>query len=335
MKRIVYVFMGILLFSIILKEDTIAPDIITQTVKYDPDDPAIWINKLDSSKSIVFGTDKGANGAIYAFDLQGRIIKEKTIKDLNRPNNVDVEYDFCINDSTKIDLLAFTERGKKQVRIFSIPDMKPLDQGGFKVFENELDSHFKSPMGLGIYLSRIDGSYYVIVGRKDGPKEGYLYQYKIDTSPLGLDLNLIRKFGNFSGKKEIEAIAIDDEMGMVYYSDETHCVRKYFAEPSYGNEELACFGLDHFKGDNEGIAILPRKNGKGYIIVSNQKNNTFSVFSRTDNRYLKELHLSTLESDGCELVTVALNEEFRNGLFVAMNDQKNFYFYDLKKLDLP
>jgi 3-phytase len=42
----------------------------------------------------------------------------------------------------------------------------------------------------------------------------------------------------------------------------------------------------------------------------------------------------TTETDGCEVVTVPLNNQFPNGLFVAMNDEKNFYFYDLEKLGL-
>jgi len=34
------------------------------------------------------------------------------------------------------------------------------------------------------------------------------------------------------------------------------------------------------------------------------------------------------------VVTVPLNDTFPNGMFVAMNDEKNFYFYDLGKLGL-
>jgi 3-phytase len=35
--------------------------------------------------------------------------------------------------------------------------------------------------------------------------------------------------------------------------------------------------------------------------------------------------------NGDDMVTVPLNDTFSNGLFVAMNDEKNFYFYNLKK----
>ena len=49
----------------------ISPDVITESTLHDTDDPAIWVNKKDPSKSIVFGTDKDTDGAIYAFDLEG------------------------------------------------------------------------------------------------------------------------------------------------------------------------------------------------------------------------------------------------------------------------
>ena len=311
---------------------SIAPDVITENTLNDTDDPAIWIHPTDLSKSIVFGTDKETNGAIYAFDLEGKIIEDKTIRNIQRPNNVDLEYGFQLNDSTTVDILVFTEREKQQIRVFSIPEMKPLDQGGFSVFEDEQLLENKLPMGIALYKSPIDSSFYAIVGRKTGPKNGYLYQYKLAVENTQLKASLVRKFGQFSGKKEIEAIAVDSEMGFVYYSDEEHCIRKYYAEPSKGNEEISCFGSEYFLKDIEGIAIAKMKNQSGYLIVSDQQKGQFNLFDRKTNAFVKAVNLTTKETDGCEVVTVALNARFSSGLFVAMNDEKNFYFYDFNKL---
>jgi 3-phytase len=310
----------------------IAPDVITETTLNDTDDPAIWVNPKDASKSIVFGTDKETNGAVYAFDLDGKIIEEKTIRNLQRPNNVDVEYGFQLNDSVAVDILAFTEREKQQIRLFSLPNMKPLDGGGFPVFEDEDIFEQKLPMGIGLYKSPLDTSIYAIVGRKAGPRDNYLYQYKLLMDSSEVKIDLVRKFGKFSGEKEIEAIAVDDEMGFVYYSDEGVCIRKYHAEPSQGNEELSCFGGEHFLEDIEGIAIATYPKGLGYLIVSDQQKGQFNIFSRKRNAFIKAVNLTTLETDGCEVVTVPLNDTFPNGLFAAMNDEKNFYFYDLEKV---
>ncbi len=312
----------------------IPPDVITEKTPNDTDDPAIWINRENPAESIVFGTDKETNGGVYAFDLQGKMIPAMSIKNIQRPNNVDIEYGFALNDSIKVDLLAFTEREKQQIRLFSVPAMEPLDEGGFPVFEDATGFEENLPMGIALYKSPKDGSVYAIVGRKTGPLEGYLYQYLLKSDSLGLGLELVRRFGKYSGQKEIEAIAVDDEKGYVYYSDEGVCIRKYHAEPSMGDEELSCFGGEYFLEDIEGIAIATYRDGKGYIIVSNQQKGEFNIFSRDSNTFVKPVNLSTTETDGCEVVTLPLNDTFSDGLFVAMNDTKEFYFYNLGKLGL-
>jgi 3-phytase len=310
----------------------IYPDVVTEKTLQDTDDPAIWIHPTDPKKSIVFGTDKETNGAIYAFDLDGKIIEDKTIRNIQRPNNVDLEYGFPLNDSTQVDILVFTEREKKQIRIFSIPGMKPLDNGGFPVFVDEANPEAQFPMGVALYKSPIDSTFYAIVGRKTGPLDGYLYQYKLTPNNNGIEATLARKFGKFSEKKEIEAIAVDSEMGFVYYSDEGHCIRKYHAEPSKGNEEIACFGSEYFYQDIEGIAIAKTGPEKGFLIVSDQQKGQFNLFDRKSNAFVKAVNLTTTETDGCDVVTTPLNTTFSSGLFVAMNDAKDFYFYDLNKI---
>ena len=119
--------------------------------------------------------------------------------------------------------------------------MKPLDNGGLPVFEDETNSKLRIPVGISLYSSTIDNAFYAIVSRKNGQKINYLYQYEIISDGERVSLELIRKFGNFSGKQEIEAIAVDNELGYIYYSDETYCIRKYFAEPTKGNKELGVF----------------------------------------------------------------------------------------------
>lgn len=318
------------------KQPPVTPDVITENVVYDTDDPAIWLHPTDASKSIVFGTDKNTNGAIYAFNLEGKILTDKTIKGIKYPNNIDVEYGFQLNDSTTVDVIAFTERERQQIRLFSVPDMTPLDGGGFPVFVQEQDSMLRRPMGISLYKNPANGAIQAIVSRKLGPSGSYLHQYALESDSTGVSANLVRKFGAFGGQEEIEAIAVDDEAGFVYYSDEGACIRKYYADPKKGNEELACFGGEFFKEDIEGIAIATLENGEGYIIVSDQQKGQFNIFSRKDNSFIKAVNLTTTETDGCDVVTVPLNNTFKTGLFAAMNDAGNFYFYDFKRvIDAP
>ena len=78
--------------------------------------------------------------------------------------------------------------------------------------------------------------------------------------------------GGFSGNGEIEAIAVDDELGYVYYADEGNGIHKWHADPDHPDaaRELSHFGKDGFRADREGIAIYALSGGKGYIVCTDQ-----------------------------------------------------------------
>ena len=132
--------------------DAVKPVIVTEKSKYDTDDPAIWINPTDASKSLIIGTDKNSDGALYVYDLSGKIIPDKVVTGLKRPNNTDVAYGLKLNNKPT-DIVAITERETNKVRIYSLPDMKPIDNGGVKVFEGEKE---RAPMGLALYTRPSD-----------------------------------------------------------------------------------------------------------------------------------------------------------------------------------
>src|SRR5690606_24715952 len=86
---------------------TVEPTVITETVTFDTDDPAIWIHPSEPSKSLIIGTDKNKDGALYAFDLDGKIVN--VVKNIVRPNNVDIAYGFPFHEEL-IDIAVVTER---------------------------------------------------------------------------------------------------------------------------------------------------------------------------------------------------------------------------------
>ncbi|QRA44603.1 phytase [Chryseobacterium cucumeris] len=307
--------------------EKLKPTVITETVIHDTDDPAIWINSQDPSKSIIIGTDKDTDGGLYAFDLNGKIIHK--VLGLKRPNNVDLEYGFILNGK-KTDIAAVTERETNKVKLYSLPELKEV--GEISVFEGETE---RGPMGVSMYKNPQTEEIFVIVGRKSGPADGYLWQYKLTEKNGSITGEVVRKFGKYSGLKEIESIAVDDEMGYIYYSDEQFGVHKYYADPEKGNEELAVFGKGDFKSDVEGISIYPTDKGKGYILVSNQQNDTFNVYLREDQSKgrIAEIPVSTLESDGSEVTHINLGPKFPKGVFVAMSNGRVFHYYDWRVIE--
>lgn len=314
-------------------KNALKPSVVTQPTPHDTDDPAIWIHPTEVSKSLIIGTDKETGGGLYAYDLAGKIVN--SFIDMGRPNNVDIAYGFKIGDQ-KLDIAVTTEREKNRIRIFSIPDLKPIDNGGIEVFIGEKD---RDPMGVALYTRPSDSTIFAIVGRKFGPTENYLWQYELSVSENNIVTGkFVRKFGKFSGKKEIEAIAVDNELGFVYYSDEQIGIRKYLADPiKNNNSELAFFGQKDFKSDHEGIAIYKNSPTTGYILVSNQQKNTFVVYKREGSKNDSNLHqkiaefpTSTIECDGAEATSINLGEKFPKGMLVAMSNGMTFHFYDWK-----
>ena len=310
-------------------KNALKPTVVTEALPHDTDDPAIWIHPTDASKSIIVGTDKDSDGGLYAFDLNGKILK-KSIP-LKRPNNIDIAYGLII-DGKKIDIAVTTERESNKIRVFSLPDLEPIDNGGIPVFEGE---ELRDPMGVSLYTRPTDGKIFAVVGRKSGPSGSYLWQYELSGSGKFAVAKVVRKFGAYSGKKEIEAIAVDNELGTIYYCDEQFGIRKYKADPALNdNKELAHFGKTGFKADNEGIAIYKKTDSTGYILVSNQQANTFMVYPRegangNPNNYplLTEIPTSTIECDGADVTSINLGGNYQKGLFVAMSNGMTFHYY--------
>jgi len=312
-------------------QDGVQAAIVSEATPWDTDDPAIWIHPQDPGQSLIIGTDKHRDGGLYAFDLNGKIVR--TVTGLQGPNNVDVAYGFPLQDHG-VDIAVVTERLQQRIRIFQLPELAELDEGGLIVFDGDRK---RAPMGVALYKRPTDQAMFVFVGGKSGPRQGYIAQYRLQaTSGNMVTMQLVRQFGSYSGKKEIEAIAVDAELGYVYYSDETVGVRKYHADPDAAdaNAELALFASDGFARDHEGIAIYKKTHGTGYILVSDQQANSIRLYCREgtaasphEHRFVKTIRIAAQETDGLEVTSQSLAPAFPNGLLVAMSNGKVFHFY--------
>lgn len=324
-------------------ERALSPIIITEQTAVDTDDPAIWINPGDLTESLILGTDKG--GSIYVFDLDGNILREKTVTGMGRMNNIDLAYGFELGGET-IDIALATDRNENKLRAFRVPEMTAIDNGGIEAFEGEAPEK-RRPMGIALYTRFSDGALFAIVSRKEGPSGSYLWQYLIEDDGAGsVKATKVREFGSFSGLTmveedevkvtEIEAVAVDDELGYLYYSDEWGGVKKYHADPDHPDAatELAAFGTEGFTRDREGISIYKVSDGTGYILVSDQQANAFRIFKREgepddphNHQHVKSVLVSANRSDGSDVTSTILDERFPSGLFVAMSDDRTFHLY--------
>ena len=328
--RLVIAIVGVLLVGApaVQQYIDVQPVVRTQAVGNDPDDPAIWVHPKDPSRSIVIGTNKvkAPDGAVVVFGLDGTI--RQTISGLDRPNNVDIEGDLAV----------VTERLQSQLRVFrikadgsGITDVTSV--GNTRVLADRKGEQ-AAPMGVSLYKRPRDGALFAIVAPKNGPQTGYLAQYRLENdAKQHTKATFVRYFGTFSGTGEIEAVAVDDALGHVYYADEGNGIHKYHADPDHKDaaRELAHFGTSGFKSDREGIAIYARKNGTGYIVCTDQieGGSEYHVYTREGGHRLVTILRGGADStDGLEVTSRAVGPNYPHGMMVAMNSKdRNFLIY--------
>jgi 3-phytase len=326
---------------------TVKPAIVSQPVNDDADDPAIWVNRAAPERSLIVGTNKvpAPRGALVVFDLNGKIVQ--TVAGLDRPNNVDVEYGLPIG-SSRADIAVVTERLQHRLRVFRIrPDGTGLDDvsslDGLRVFAGE--SGLRSePMGIALFKRPSDGAIFAIVSRKDGPSGAYLWEYRLRDDGTGhVRAAKVREFGAFSGSGEIEAVAVDDELGWVYYADEDFGIHKWAADPDSpeAGREQSCFGRTGYRGDREGLAIYETARGDGYLLSVDQVSGSSPLFlyprrpaaGQSQDQILKTLVTGADGTDGLDATSANLGPRFPRGAVVIMNSRgRNLLIYDWRDI---
>lgn len=127
---------------------------------------------------------------------------------------------------------------------------------------------------------------------------------------------------------EIEAVAVDDANGLVYYADEDCCLHAYRADPAGANAqvEVKRFAESGFQGDREGIAIA------GDFVIATDQLAPVSEYHVFDRKSLEEVAVwrGTSEStDGLEAFAEPLGARFPRGIVIAMNNAgRNFHLYE-------
>jgi len=329
-----------------------APRRATEPVRHDADDPALWISTQHPERSLILATDKAEReGGLYVFGLDGKI--RQALTPLDRPNNVDVEYGVATADGAS-DIAAVTERRQQRLRLYRIPAdggaLSDLAPNGLPVLAGAVGAAAE-PMGVALYRRPRDGATFVIVAPKGGIADRYLWQYALTFDHSTPTLTLVRRFGHFSSAEtadgdagEIEAIAVDDERGYVYYADEQYGIRKWAADPDSpdASRELAVFGTSGYSGDREGRALALRSDGTGVLISSDQRagGSVLRLFPRDGTAGDPHAHAERLavptvadETDGLDVTTTPL-PGFPGGLLVMMNSgARNFLLFDWQEVE--
>src|SRR4030095_677811 len=141
-------------------------------------------------------------------------------------------------------------------------------------------------------------------------------------------------------ENEIEAVAVDDALGYVYYADEGDGIHKWHADPDHpdAGRELAHFARSGFRGDREGIAVYALPDGTGYIFGTDQldEDSEYHVYAREGtpgnphdhSRLIAVLRGGADSTDGLDVVSSPLGPRLSSGAMIAMNSSaRNFLVF--------
>lgn len=321
---------------------SVTPDVETEPIKANTiddaaDDPAIWLNKNEPSKSIVFGSNK--KGGISATNLAG---KEIAYYETGNINNIDIHYNFPIQD-TMVTLLGSSNRSSQSIDLFVITtsgELNSITHPSFSIDTTKIDDIYGFCFGYDKNTNR----HYIFINGKNG----LMQQFELITKSDEITLDLVREIQFDS---QTEGMVTHQKMGTVYIGEEAKGIWMIDIDPNIPSK-LFVAGSDisnpNIKYDIEGLTIFSTEDSD-YLLASSQGNFSYAVFDiSSSNKYLgsfKILGTSSIdgveETDGIDILTDSLNTSFPNGILVVQDgfnytkdslSSQNFKYIDCRKI---
>ncbi len=296
------------------------PTMETQPVETDgdsADDPAIWIDHADPSRSLIIGAQK--QSGLYVYDMQGRVVQ--FLAD-GRMNNVDVRYNFSLGGQ-EVAIVTASNRTNDGISIYRVD---AAARRLVNVADGLQPTGFLDPYGLCMYQSARSGETYVFVNG-DG---GAMRQYRL--SDAGNNRVRATQVREIPFASQTEGCVADDETGILYVGEEDVGLWRISAEPDGGSSPTLFETIeanDALADDIEGMGLYDLGDGRGYLVVSSQGNNTFAVYRREgNNEYIGSFAVladpasgidGVSETDGLEVTSANLGGAYSAGVFIAQD----------------
>lgn len=281
------------------------------------DDPAIWANAADPSKSLVVATDKKAG--LYVYDMQGKVVQ--FLAD-GKMNNVDLREDFELGGE-KVVLVTASNRTDKSISIYKLDTQK---RELVNVADGVQPTGLGDPYGLCMYRSPKDQRTYVFINGDDTRKR----QWELVATAQGRVTTKLVRDMNFDS--QTEGCVADDHDGALYVDEEDVGLWRLSAEPDGGDTKTIVQKIADnpaVKDDYEGLGIYDLGDGRGYIVVSSQGNDTYAVYRREGKQeYLGSFAVvadplrgidGISETDGLEVTSRNLGPGFEHGAMIAQD----------------
>jgi 3-phytase len=276
------------------------------------DDPAIWVDAADPSRSVVIGSKKApSGGGLGVYDLAGDQIQ---FLDAGEPNNVEIRSNVF---GGKVFLTVTGRTNNSLLFFFLDPATRTLTPAGATPVGFE-------PYGGCLYVSPTDGQVYFFVTNRNSPYD--FDQYRLIASGATVSGVKVRDMGTSTLS---EGCVADDPVGTsVFLSEEDKGVYLYSAEPTGGTSRstVATVGTNGLTADAEGLAIArDRTSNAAYLIVSSQGSSNYQVYDAAPPfTFRKSCNVTASGSvdavtgtDGLDVTRANLGALYPNGLLVV------------------
>lgn len=277
------------------------------------DDPAIWINHADKSKSLVLGTDKQAG--LYVFDLKGEV---KDFLPAGRLNNVDLRQGVVFYGDKPVDLAAATNRTINGVSLFAISDNGAVEEVG----------SFATPTlePYGMCAGYDESGYRVFVTYKTGEVE----IFEVVQGKDGYE-GVLKNTLKFAG--QLEGCAYDEVQNVLFVGQEATGLWRVDLE---GNDQFSRILIDQtgsgsgLVADVEGVDIWRGIADSGYVVASAQEGDRYIIYEReAPNRWVGTFTIGDSEdglidgvshTDGLTVTSTPISEKLPTGMLVVQDD---------------
>lgn len=292
------------------------------------DDPAVWVAPRPED-SLILGTDKRAG--LYAYNLDGSIAQHLAV---GRVNNVDVRYDFDLPGPRR-DIAIASDRTNIAVAVFLIdPETRNIEAWEPITLNDVVD-----PYGACLYRSASGALYAFVTDKDPGTVVQLLLRYDGEGRISGEE---VRRFATGS---TTEGCVADDRTGQLYIGEENVAVWTIGAEPDAGTELTLFAEVDgsFLTADAEGVAILPDGERGGWLVVSSQSADAYSVYALETGEPVARFGIvdgvvdGVSHTDGLDISAASLGSAFPEGVFVVQDDEddtggQNFKLVDLRAM---
>jgi 3-phytase len=283
------------------------------------DDPAIWRNPRDPARSLVVATDKQAG--IHVYDLKGRRVSYTPAP---RLNNVDLR---SVKGGVIVAASDRADPAQAHVALFRLNT-----EAGRLAPIGRLPVGAGEAYGMCLWTRAKDGALFGFLVMKDGRID----QIAINVSGAAPTVRLVRsmKLGTQS-----EGCVADDRTGKLFVAEEDVGLWRFDADPAAPVTATPVATVDGVRlvADAEGLALAPKGRKGGYLVVSSQGDNAYTLYRLPDMAYAGRFRIGggaidgTSETDGIELMLGDFGPDYREGLFVAQDgdnapDTQNFKY---------